>query len=168
MNMINKSLASRPQEWSPLFCHSGLSQFLGLSGVSCVRSHPPRGPRPSEQYHPRDLEGYEAPCLWMRSFIGPVRCDCIRMVTKTACPSDGLRYGIAKQRIAKHLKMQLHFSSIIVLENLIFLLDGWAYLHLMFLTLTMLMGVFFYPQTHIFNRCLVENRNISKSFGDFS
>ena len=36
------------------------------------------------------------------------------------------------------------------------------------LTLIMLMGVFFYPQTHIFNRCLVKNRNISKSFGDFS
>ena len=27
----------------------------------------------------------------------------------------------------------------------------------------MFMGVFFYPQMHIFNRCLVENRNISKN-----
>ena len=36
------------------------------------------------------------------------------------------------------------------------------------LTLIMLMGVFFYPQTHIFNRCFEENGNISKSVGDFS
>ena len=35
------------------------------------------------------------------------------------------------------------------------------------LTLIMLMGVFFYPQTHIFNRCLVENGNISKSLVTF-
>ena len=70
----------------------------------------------------------------MRSFIG--RCNAIVYAWSPRQPVQvtGLRYGIAKQRFAKHLKMQLHFSSTTVLENWICLLDGWAYLHLMFKT----------------------------------
>ena len=62
------------------------------------------------------------------------RCDAIVYARSPKPPAQvtGLRYGIAKQRFTKHLKMQLHFSSTTVLENWIFLLDGWAYLHLMF------------------------------------